>query len=303
MKKAYLAAFFAIVFWGTTFAVGKLVTPVPLNSISFTMIRTIFGGLVLLLYLGVTHQIQAWIEILKRYRWQLLCLGAFGFTLSYILQYWALSMTTATNQSIISNTQTFWVVILNFIVFHRKPKAIFVIGAILAFIGVILVIFNGELGVTPVTLKGDLLSILTFFSWGAYTTFTKPLSMKEKSIFITSGIIFWAMIFVIPFGVLSNAFVEMQLLTAAEWGIMLYLGVVCVAGSFILWNYALSDKNVHSENIALFTLLNPVVGIFFAVILLGEVITWQIIGGIILIIVGLIIAQHSPNSNSTASPH
>jgi drug/metabolite transporter (DMT)-like permease len=302
LKKAYFGAIFALAFWGTTFAIGKLVVPDPLDPFTFTAIRTVFGFFSLFAYLAITHQIGPWILIVKQYWKKLVLLGAIGYALSYVLQYWGISHTTATNQSIISNTQTFWVVFLNFLVFKRKPKAIFMVGAILAFFGVTLVIFDGGWTLSNTTLFGDIISLAAFLCWGIYTAFTKPLTSKEHPLLITTGIIFFAMIFIVPLSLGLGGWNRMVLLTPEQWGIMVYLGVFCVGFAFLMWGIALSDPTVNSEYIAIFTILNPIIAIITAIILLGEVITLQIFIGIIIVLSGLLIAEyHPPNKKSNSS--
>src|SRR6056297_664738 len=111
----YIAGIFSVTFWGTTFAFSKKVVPDPLFSLNFTTIRTLFGVLFILLYIIFTGQSKKFLKVLKKYIKRFLFTGMILYSFAYIIQYYGITKTTATNQAIIGQTQTFWVVILNFI--------------------------------------------------------------------------------------------------------------------------------------------------------------------------------------------
>jgi drug/metabolite transporter (DMT)-like permease len=293
-RKSYIQATITILFWGTTFAISKLVLNKPLNPITFTAIRSLLGFVILFLFLAIKGEIKAWLKVLKKHFPNFLIIGAGLYSFAYIVQYWGISSTFAMNQAIISNTQTFWVVIINLIVFKKKPKPRFVLGAILAFVGVLFVLMNDQFQLSTDTLKGDIISIFAFILWGAYTAFSKPISTKEKPFYVTTSIIFCANLLLIPLSIGLGGIEETSLLTVEQWGIMFYLGFFCIGLTFILWTSALSEKTVPSENIALLSMLNPVVGIITAILLLSEVFTSQIIIGTLIIFIGLLISESNP---------
>jgi drug/metabolite transporter (DMT)-like permease len=293
VKKAYLSAIFAVSLWGTTFSIAKLVTPTPLSPLTFTMIRTCFGFLSLFTYLILSKQVHSWIEIQKKHFVTLICLGIFSYAISYLLQYAGLALTTATSQAIMSNTQTFWVVIINFVIFKRKPKPIFLFGALLAFLGVFLVVYQDDITISTTTLIGNIISLVSFLSWGAYTAFSKKISTEESPLLVTTSIIFWAAVFLTPLSFAFNAYEQLAQLSSIQWIIILYLGCICVGVTFLCWAFALSDKEIPSENIAIITMLNPIVGIIFAAIILGEQISLQEFIGLCIVLVSVFIAENS----------
>ena len=257
------------------------------------MIRTILGFLALFSYLIISKQLKPWIQVIKTHFWTLLCLGVISYAVSYLLQYLGLSFTTATRQAIMSNTQTFWVVMINLIIFKRKPKPLFILGAVLAFFGVFLVVYDNSSAGSNGYLIGDIISLISFISWGAYTAFSKHISTQEPPLFVTTSIILFATIFLTPLSFGLGAYQELIQLTGIQWLIMIYMGCICVGITFLLWANALADKEIPSENIAIITMLNPIVGIMFAAIILGELISLQEFIGLCIVLFSVIIAEQS----------
>ena len=292
VKASYLAAILAILFWGTTYALSKFVVPDPLSPITFTAIRSVLGFGSLLIYLVLSRQIRLFLQVFRKHIWAFLIIGSIFYTGAYVVQYWGISHTTATHQAIISETQTFWVVLINLFIFKQKPRKIFILGAFLAFIGVVLVATNDDFSVSPDTITGDTISIFAFILWGAYTAFSKPLTGQERPIFVTIATIFWGTVFIVPISLILGGVSEMSQLSGDQWAIMVYLGIICVGLTFVLWNYALSNKEVPSENISLFTMLTPIIGITTSYLWLGETITPRIIVGCAIILLALFLAEY-----------
>lgn len=288
----YLFAIISVSLWGTTFAVSKFVTPTPLSPLSFTAIRTFLGGLALLLYIIAKGEFQAFKTMISHHFGTFLCLGAGLYSLAYVFQYWGLMYTSSINQSILSNTQTFWVVVFNLFIFKHRPNKVFLLGAIISFIGVFFIIFQDGLSASSVTFLGDVISLVAFLFWGSYTAMSKPISMKENPLHVTTAIICFAVVFLIPVSLIFGSGQEMLKLTSSQWGLMIYLGIGCVAITFLCWSVALSNKEIPSENIAIISMLNPVVGIITSILLLGEILTLPTIFGCVIVFCGLIIANY-----------
>lgn len=288
----YLFAIISVTLWGTTFAVAKFVTPTPLSPLSFTAIRTFLGGLALLLYIITKGEFQAFKTMVSQHIGTFLSLGAGLYSLAYVFQYWGLMYTSSINQSILSNTQTFWVVVFNLFIFKHRPNKIFLVGAIISFTGVFFIIFQDGISASSATFLGDVISLVAFLFWGSYTAMSKPISMKENPLHVTTAIICFASAFLIPISLIFGSGKEMLQLTGSQWGLMFYLGIGCVAITFLCWSVALSNKEIPSENIAIISMLNPVVGIITSIWLLGEILTVSTVIGCIIVFCGLIIANY-----------
>jgi len=292
-SQAYSAAFGSVLLWGTSFAVTKFVMPEPLDVITFTALQTLIGTISIFIIFLLKGEISAWFKTFRRNFGTFLGLGICCYSGAYLLQFWGLSLSSAINQSIISNTQTFWVILLNILVFKHRTSRIFIFGTILAFVGITIVVipFDQGMNLSWNTIGGDVLSLISFMLWGAYTAFSQPISMKENVFHILGGIFICADFLLIPFLFLPSAYSIITSLTLYQWGVMAYLGIGCAALVFLLWAIALANPDVPSEKISLISMLLPIVGIITSMLLLQESITPIMIAGCFIVLCGMFFAN------------
>ena len=292
----YLAAIGAFLFWGTSFAFGKIVSPYPLSPLSITAFRTLIGTITLFLIILISGKLKEWYLEFKKNLWKFLIMGICVYSLAFLMEYWALSYTKASNQAILSNTMVIWVVIINFLVFHHKPKKIFLVGMLFAIIGAILIMISEDLTLSGENILGDLGTLVAYFIWGIYSAFMAKINVNTNSLFSTLSTFLWASIFLVPLSLIKGSYQEICELSLIQWGATLYLGIICGGIAFWLYNLALSNKNISSEYIAFFSLLNPIIGVFAGVILLHEIITPRAIIGILFIISAIFITNKTVGS-------
>ncbi|MHA1820806.1 MAG: DMT family transporter [Promethearchaeota archaeon] len=303
LSHAYLLAAFTMLIWGTSFSTSKFVVPQALNPISFTAIRTLFGFLILLLFLLMRGKVKEWWKVFKKEFKYFFLIGVFLYSFAYIVQFWGLSHTLGVHQSIIANTQAFWVAFFNYVFLKQKPSKKYGIGAIVAFLGVILVLSSGNdifslfnlLNLKSEYIMGDIISLFAFVLWGAYTFIMKPVTLKIKPLYATISVIFCGLFLLIPLSIINGVFNELPLLNNFQWGIMAYLGIFAIGFTFIAWNTALSYKKAKSENVALFVMLNPIIGVSTSAIFLGEPLTITSIMGMLLVIFSIFITNYNFN--------
>ncbi|MHA1745738.1 MAG: DMT family transporter [Promethearchaeota archaeon] len=294
-QSSYVIAVFAMIIWGTTFPLSKLVIP-PLSGPLFTSIRVILALVVFLMYLLVVHQIRAFWQVFTSHFWLFLLLGGGLYGLSYAVQYYGIQFTTAINQSILSNSTTFFVIFLNFILYRRKPQKKFVFGLIFGIVGVLFIMVDDTFSFSTDTLWGDLLTLLSFLFWAGYIVWSKPITEKENSLHVLTAIFVGALIVLIPLSFIDHGYTALQDLTASQWGILVYLGVICSGIATLLYTISLSNEAISSENMSLISLLLPIVAIITSILLLDEVFSWRILIGVILILVSVVIAEREPKN-------
>ena len=110
---------------------------------------------------------------------------------SYLLLLKMLQLTQATNFSIlVSSAPIISILLMRF--FHQgdrlSPRKL--IGIVLAFLGVLLVVFNGVfvLKLNPV---GDALALMAALFWALYGFLAKPILEKHESALITRKLMFY----------------------------------------------------------------------------------------------------------------
>lgn len=305
MKKLSMVSAFGIflacvsVFiWGITFVSTKSL----LNDFSaFEILIVRF----LAAYLGLLAMRPRRLALKSRKENVLFALaGLTGVTLYQLFENIAISFTTASNVSIIVSICPMFTAIAARI--FLKEKCItrnFIAGFAIAISGVALVSFNGnaELHFSP---KGDLLALLAGICWGFYSLFVSKInSMKYDIICSTRRIFFFALVFMIPLVFAGSAaeetssvFVNTDIASnvkrfssLANWGNLLFLGLMASAGCFSLWNEACKILGTVKVSAGIYMI--PVVTVVFAFIFLGEKLSLMGILGAAMTVCGLFISS------------
>ncbi|QEE15760.2 DMT family transporter [Promethearchaeum syntrophicum] len=301
MKKrtSYLLSIITMIFWGTAFPFSKYIIDKSINPVVFLALRMSFALLFCIGYILFTKQARKWFLMFKRNFWHLLIIGIMLYASSYIIQYFGVSYTTAINQTIISNTTTFFVVVLNFVLYRHKPTKIFVFSMIIGFLGVLLIMLNDNLQISSETIVGDLLTLLAFFFWSLYIVFNRKISIKESPQFVTLSVFIWVCFLLVPLSFGFGMVEEIKLLNFLDWSVIAYLGLICSGAATLFYTIALSNEDIPSENLALIGFLIPVVGIFTSILLLeGENLNWRIVVGCILVLISVFIIESKNSRNS-----
>ncbi len=305
MKKLSMVSAFGIflacvsVFiWGITFVSTKSL----LNDFSaFEILIVRF----LAAYLGLLAMRPRRLALKSRKENVLFALaGLTGVTLYQLFENIAISFTTASNVSIIVSICPMFTAIAARI--FLKEKCItrnFIAGFAIAISGVALVSFNGnaELHFSP---KGDLLALLAGICWGFYSLFVSKInSMKYDIICSTRRIFFFALVFMVPLVFAGSAaketssvFVNTDIASnvkrfssLANWGNLLFLGLMASAGCFSLWNEACKILGTVKVSAGIYMI--PVVTVVFAFIFLGEKLSLMGILGAAMTVCGLFISS------------
>ncbi len=285
VKKGHIVAFATIFMWSTTFVSTKVVLE-SLSPIEILLFRFSLGYFALLI---VHPRFKLFTSIKDEILF--LLLGGSGVFLYFILENIALQYTQATNVGVIVSTAPiFTALIASAIVRDAKINTGLILGFFLAISGILLLISDRS-EVLELNLVGDMIALAGSFSFGLYSVLTQKVdSSKYHYIFVTQktfvyGII-WMLIYVLVSGeqlTYSNIF-DVRILSN-----MLFLGLIASGLCFVLWNYAI--RLIGSVSTSNYIYLVPLITAVTAVVVLGERVTWSILGGGILIILGLLISQ------------
>ncbi len=283
-------AFLAYFIWGLTFPFGKMVIP-PLSPYTFVFLRALMGFFMLILYISLKGEFKDWFRSLISNFWILFFYSLISFTLSYIIQFYALQFTSPINQSILAQTSIVWVILINYLVFHDIPSKKFFLAVIVGFGGVILLITQKGWSLSTDTIKGDLFSIIAFISWASYSSFSKPMSKKMKPLYSITSILLLATFFLVGFAYFTGMPDQIAQLTGKQWWIMIYLGFICTGLAYVLHLFGVSGDGVKTEYVVYLGFVMPIISTLYSILFLEAVLTWRIFFGGLLIIFSVILVQ------------
>lgn len=282
----HLSAFFVVTAWGTSFIFTKvlmedaLLSPIEVYIYRFAMAYV--------LLLAVTFK-KIFANNLKD-EFQLLVCGVCAGSLFYILENFALQNTTTGNVSLLSSLSPMITAAMMAVVFRARIGVGLILGSIIAFTGVGFIIFShGEgLEINPL---GDVLALMSSFSWSIYAVGVKRLVPVYPSMFITRKLFFYGVLTAAPLLWIGGGPTHLgTLFSSATYLLnMGFLVVICSLVAYVIWNYAMKVLGPVASNNYIY--LQPLVTMVVAYFVLGEEISIFGYIGSILIIGGLIISD------------
>jgi drug/metabolite transporter (DMT)-like permease len=227
----------------------------------------------------LTHGVQ---KIRKKEILWLIGYGLFQTTFYFALQYYGLNFTTADNTALIVNTRPLFVALFA-VIFYRERFTFYQwMAFILAFCGVLIVLYNPGTAYMPNHMFGDFLIVLNALSGAIGIMFGKKLLKIYKPFTLLVYQITIGMIGLLPLALYeSHGVFEFS---QVAWGPIIFLAVfsTCIAQTF--FNWGLSKLPVSNTGVYFFII--PVINIILAHFMFGEPTTWLLLLGGALILVG-----------------
>ncbi len=278
----YVTAFVIVVIWGCTFVQTKVLINSGLRPDEIFILRFVIAYLMMLPFSGR----RLFLDSVKDEVIALL-LGLFGGSLYFITENYALAFGYCSNVSLIVCLTP---LVTALIVGWRYPAERLgkagVAGSVVAFVGMALVVFNGNF-VLELSPLGDVLALAACLCWALYSLLIKHLGARYSNMLITRKVFGYGLLTMLPLlllrGMNHNALLNGG---AVVWGNILFLGCVASMLCFLGWNWCLARLGtVRATN---FIYLNPVIAIISSAIVLDERVTWIAVTGAVLILAGLV---------------
>lgn len=282
----YLLLVLATIFWSGNFVLGRAVrADVPPIGLAFWRWT---GGSVLIIALAWPHLKRDW-PLIRRHWKFILLLAILGVTLFNTLVYTGLQFTTAINALLMQSTMPVLIVLMSYLFYRETVTPVQIVGVLLSLAGVLAIVGQGDLAVLlGVSLNlGDLLIFIAVAGYAAYSALLRqrpplhPLSLIAAT-FIAGAVV------LLPFYLWEHAtgrtvsFDRVTLLT---------IGYVAVFPSILA--YLCFNRGVElagANRAGLFIHLMPVFGSIMAILFLGERWQWFHSFGILLILLGILLA-------------
>lgn len=282
--KGHLAALFTIIVWGSTFVATKVLLR-QFRPVEIIFLRFLLGWLFIWLIRPKWLSVGHWkTEVLFALA------GLTGVTLNYLLETFALIYTQASNLAVIVSTAPLFVGIIAILVLKERLRWDFLLGFIVSITGIYLISFS-DVPDIELHLIGDLLGIAVAFVWAVYSLLIEKISTHGFDVILTTRrVFFYGIIFMLPFIWSEGTFQNMALwLQPKNLVLLLGLGIVACAVSYITWNYAVAKIGSVKSNLYFYG--SPVVTILFSICFLGERVTAKVVFGMVLTIMGVVISE------------
>ena len=286
-----LEALFAVVVWGASFIATKValrdVSPITVVWLRFAM------GVIIL---GIAVSARKQFALPKREEWPYFALlGFLGITFHQWLQSTALTTSHASTTAWIVATTPVFMALLGWLILKEKLSWLQTGGILLAALGVILVVSNGDLASLELGkfgASGDILVLISALNWAVFSA----LSRRGLKSHPAARMMFYVM----ALGWLFSSILffsgpnlgEIPRLTLNGWLGVGFLGIFCSGLAYIAWYDALTA--LPAAQLGAFLYLEPPVAVIVAALILAEPVTWAALlgGAIILFGVWLVNQDH-----------
>lgn len=281
----HVGAFLAVSAWGVAFINTKVLLNAGLSAVEIAVYRFIVAYLCVLLICPrpiLSHSIADELKFLL--------VGICGNSIYFIAENTALKYTLVSNVSLIVAASPILTALLIGIIYRsEKPTKGFMVGSLIAMLGVGCVIFNSsfQLEMNPL---GDMLALLAAVCWAVYSILLRPLNATYSVWFITRKTFFYGLVTAAPFLALESHLCNPTVLFSVP--VMLNLGflaLVCSVGSYALWATAIKKIGVVKSGLYLY--ISPVVTLVASVLYLSEPLSAIGLTGCVLIIAGMILSD------------
>lgn len=227
----------------------------------------------------------------ETFRW----LAASGLLLcvQMVVLFVGMKFTTAGRASILLNVQPFFVLLLAHFFLDRDPLTLRKFaGMAVAFAGIAVLFADRWTAPEPWGLVGDALIVLSALGWAVQIVLLKrPLAHLPPV-----GVVAWQSLFVATVVGLMALFVEGSVgyrVTPVLIVAFLYLSLVAAAFCFVVYTHLV--QRTLATQLHSFVFLTPVFGVMGGALLLGEVVGWALLAGLVGVAVGIIIVNSGPS--------
>lgn len=277
LRNKYWKPVSAVVLWGASF----IATKIALSDLTPQAIIVLRLILAIVLLSGIAVYRKSKFRYSVKNHLYILLLAVIAVIHLWI-QVTGLKYTSASNTGWIIGTTPVFMSIIGFIFFGEKVNTGKLAGIVLAFLGLLLLISNGNLSqIGLISNKGDFLVLASAFTWSVYSAVNKKISLNYSPFYTVLSLFIMMLLIIAPFTVNTQMMESVAVMSYKSWISILFLGIFCSGIAYVLWAEALGE--MESAKVGSFLYFEPFVTVFTAWALLNESLT------IVIILSGLII--------------
>ncbi len=275
----------AVILWGTAIAPTKWALE-SIQPFTLLFIRLFFAGGICLLFSfkqlkrSVAH---------KQVPWKRMNLLSFTGVAGYFMfTSYGISLTSGLHVSIIDAALPLVTILFSAFFLKEKIQLNYWIGIVLGAAGVLLITIPSSNVDQEVSLIGDTLILLSTFLFAFYTVLLKRPKQEQylsKKVFTTLTLIIGAVI-LLPFATVEIFYYGFPKVETWKAGLsIIYLVIGATILAYWFWNRALESVSASVSGLYLNAL--PLISIFASIVLLDEALTWKIVIGGSLVLIGV----------------
>ncbi len=290
-----MAALFAInVFWGGSFVANaialKSIGPIEIAALRFFIAAPLLAAAT---YLWKGKEIFKFdIKDLGT----IIIMALTGVTLQYVIQVTAQEYTTANNASLLINTSVFCIIFLSALFLNEKLSRWRIVGSVIGFLGVAVLVSKGSLSFDLSHSTGDIMILVCAVLWSVYSIYGKKIAPKYHPLTVLNYMFIIGTICLIPFYFLTPH-APIFTIPLDAIGAIVFLAIFCSIIAYLVYNVAL--ERMDASKVGLYIYFVPLSTIVLSWLILGETMTPETIGGGLMVLLGMYLAEIKDRANSS----
>jgi drug/metabolite transporter (DMT)-like permease len=281
-------------FWGTGFYFGKIVLA-SMNSDHMVFYRFVFACIGLLPF-ALRHRPR-----LNAREWRLLLIASFlGIPVQYFVQFYGLSLTTVSHASLMVGSMPVLLGAAATLFAGERLDRIGWTALVSSTLGVAMIVLGGNhaSGNNGPSLAGDLFILLALLVSLFWILMNKRLMERHPPAVITVYGVYTGSVMIAAWVFLHDGPPPLHGLPLSVWLASAASGLFCTAGSTLLWNWGI--HHVPASRAAVFLNIEPMLGSFLGVKLLGDRLgpaAW--VGGVLIVVAAITLTTRPHGVDST----
>lgn len=293
-RKTFSLILILTAIWGTGPVTARFLVGVSgeISPTVLALIRWILGFTLLLFVLNRNQCLKETAYTLKTDWRHFLAIGvavaAYG-----LLFLFGVSLTFATNAALLTNLHPVWIAILSYIFLNKRISSRTVLGIATALIGMLFVVTQGDLSLLVINSErflGDFLVILSALAWAIQSLLARTYGIKKYGGLQTMTLsATFAIIVLVPFALILGDIRTLVSVSLIGWLAILHFSLIISGVGYVLW-YLILDR-MEATQASVWLLIIPVYTIIFAFFLLSEPITFSVVGGAVILLIGIYLVE------------
>ncbi len=281
MKKDYVYAVTAVLFWSTTPAITKwLIFDIP--NMEALSISSFFAFIFLLLMNTVNGTAGKWKHFSFREYMIMIGLGFIGLFLYSVLYYYGLSQLSSQEACILNYLWPMMLVIFSCPILKEKMSLIKIAAMGCSFMGILILSAGGTDHSYANAAPGMISCILAAACYGLFSVLNKKARLNQNA----AMMMFWltSSVCSLILGAVTETWIPIH---GIQWAGLLWLGIAADAAGYLLWALALKGTD-NTASIANLAYLTPVLSLIVSAVFLKEKIQPQAAAALAFIIGGIV---------------
>ncbi len=273
--------------WGPSFLFIKIAV-VEISPLQLATLRIGIAAILINIFLlskgqRLTKDLIFWKHVLIA--------GFFAHTLPFLLINWGEQYIDSALASILNGlTPLSTVVLANFMVSDEKLTGQKIVGVLLGFVGLLVLVMPNILSGLEATQAGIIAVTIGAISYGVAIVYSKKHLKNTPSMHAPSAQLLGATIYLIPISLMIESPANLLSISWQAIGSVLILAVFGTAIAFIVY-YKILERTSASY-LSLVTYLMPIYGVILGVLFMNEMISSEMIAGMLLILVGIFVVNY-----------